>query len=589
MQNALHLINVWDNPVFHRFRRSQLRAKKAIFWYLATLIITTFVVTLTYLIETNFTQLPANATQEAIAQLEEQAARNLWIPLLVIQGLILLLKGTGRTSAGLIQDKIDETLDYQRLTPVSPLRNVVGYVFGLPILEYAMFALTLPHLAFIVVKGNIPLAPVLSVYLVFFTCAIFYHMTAVAVGMVIKRWIWGYLLSLVSVAFLNMILPTVASQLGLKFLQYLSIIPVIGQKVLPLMAPTRQFVGPGPAPFAPPNQFNQPGQFGGPQQFGGPPPGFEQSGEASFFSFADPVPFFDWTLSPFVFTLLLQFMLIVTLATMAVRRWQKATKHSLSKPYALGILAMFILLLTGNLWPAITGEALPFALFGTREINEISSTVVAIGLPLVYSIAIWLLCLFLFANVVPTHHDYVRGVRRAKKLNRSAALPWDDDSANLPFMTSFIAVALLGFWVLYGQISNSGYLSFLDGTGYSHWRLPLLLGLVLLYTLLVLQVLQMRGMVLTFLLLWLLPILVAIVSAAAIEDVTPFQTVVASLSPLATMIMTGMLPSGWVDAFDAADSEFRTIMTGATTGVVFLLVQIALLSFRWRQLKLRLQ
>ena len=195
MQSIAHLFNLWDNPVFHRFRRSQLRSRKAIFWYLAILIITTFVIMVTYLSQTNF-----------INQSAEAAARRLWAPLLVIQGLTLLLKGTGRTASGLVQDKLDQTLDYQRLTPVSPLRNVIGYLFGLPILEYTMFALTLPHLAFIVIKGNIPLGTVFSVYLIFFTCAIFYHMTAIAVGMVMKRWIWGYLLSIFSVAFLTSIL-----------------------------------------------------------------------------------------------------------------------------------------------------------------------------------------------------------------------------------------------------------------------------------------------------------------------------------------------------------------------------------------------
>src|SRR5690606_34371382 len=134
----------WRNPVYRRFFRSRLRFRRAITWYLLTLIVTTFVVSLTYTLQVNGSTAP------------EAAARNLWIPLLVIQGMILMIKGTGAVSAGLIQDRIDLTLDYQRLTPVSPLGNLVGYLFGLPVLEYAMFALTLPHLAFVVIIGNIP-------------------------------------------------------------------------------------------------------------------------------------------------------------------------------------------------------------------------------------------------------------------------------------------------------------------------------------------------------------------------------------------------------------------------------------------------
>lgn len=557
MQSVAQLVNLSDNPVFHRFRRSQLRTKKAIFWYLATLIITTFVVSITYLSQTNFGQVPA-----------EFAARTLWIPLLIIQGLIVLLKGTGRTASGLVQDKLDQTLDYQRLTPVSPLRNVVGYLFGLPILEYTMFALTLPHLAFVVIKGNIPLGTVFTVYLIFFVCAIFYHMTAVAVGMVMKRWIWGYLLSIFSVAFLNLILPTLASQLGLRFLQYLSIFPVIGQKVAPLMN-MQQFVPP-PPPQTSATQFND--------------------NDVDFLGFGDPVPFFDWTLSPFWFTFLLQSLLIVTFATMAVRRWQKETKHSLSKPYALGILGVFIVLATGNLWTVITRESLPFMLFGSRNIEQLSD-VLAIGLPMVYTMAVWLLCLFLYANVVPTHSDYVRGVRRAKKLDRSAARPWDDDSAHIPFMMLFVALAIAGFFVLYGTMSNAGYMSFLDGTSFPEWRLPLVFGLVLAYSFLLLQVFEQRGMVLTVLLVWLLPILVAIVASAAIQDLTPLQTMIGSLSPLATMIMSGILPSQHLSPVNAvgAGSEIAALRIGAWTGLVFLMAQTAFLWWRWGQLRAKLR
>src|SRR5690606_36473421 len=136
---------------------------------------------------------------------------------------------------GLIQDKIDQTLDYQRLTPLSPLRNLVGYLFGLPALEYAMFALTLPHLASVAVVGQIPALTLLSVYCSFFVCVVLYHMTGIAAGMVMHRWIFGYMLSILLVLFVNVILPSLVSQLGLKFFQYLSVWPVIGQKVLPVV------------------------------------------------------------------------------------------------------------------------------------------------------------------------------------------------------------------------------------------------------------------------------------------------------------------------------------------------------------------
>lgn len=543
MQSLPGILNLADNPVFHRYRRSQLRLKTSLAWLLLTVIVTTFVTTLPYVIETN-----SGTT-------DQEAARDLWIPLLIIQGLILLLKGTARTAAGIIQEKIDQTLDYQRLTPLTPIRNVIGYLFGLPILEYTMFALTLPHLAFIVVKGNIPLLTVLSVYVSFFVCTIFYHMTAVAVGMVMKRWIVGYMSSIFSVVALNLIIVPLGSLLGLKFMQYLSVFPVIGEKVLPVV--------------------------GGPDFASGP--------GQEIVDFAEPVSFFVWTLSPFQFTLFLQGSLIVTFATMAVRRWEKADKHSLSKPYALGMLAVFVVLVIGNVWPIITGQLLPFSLFGSSILEE-RDEAIAIGLPLVYSFAVWILCAFLFLNTVPTHHDYVRGLRRARKLGRKAALPWDDDAAHLTFMSLFMLIALAGFAVLFLEMQSAGFMRFLEGTGFAAWRLPLALGLVLFYSLLLLQVLGYRGTVLCVLLVWLVPILVAIVSGAAIEQFTLFQSVVASLSPLATVLVAGLLPAAEAAATLSGQDvqELDTLLTGLNWGFGFLAAQIALLGWRWHRLRQRL-
>ena len=537
MHALLNSLAIWHNPVFHRFRRSQLRFRSSLFWLLATLIITTFVIALTHIVQTSgYVALPV-----------EQAARNQWLPLLIIQGLILLIKGTGKTSAGLIQDKIEQTLDYQRLTPVKPLRNIVGYLFGLPILEYAMFALTLPHLAFVVIVGNIPLTSVLSVYVAFFTCAIFYHTTAIAVAMVMKRWVLGYLLSIFSVAALNLVIAPLGSQLGIKFLQYLSVYPIFGQEVLPLM--------------------------GG----GGP----------NLLRFADQVPFFEWSLSPFIFTLLLQCGLIATFTTMVIRRWQKASKHSLSKFYSLGILVAFITLFAGNLWPVITGDSLPFPIFGTQSLSAISNEI-AVFLPLIYAGAIWLLCIFLFSNTVPNHHAYIRGVRRAIKLGRKRALPWEDDSANIPFMCLFIAIAVAGFAFIAGEMNQAGFNNTIEaGEHFTRWRLPLALTLVLLSTLLMLQVLQNRGSVLVGLLVWTLPLLIMIVSIAANEGLTTAFAMIASISPIAFLIMTGLLHIDMVVQM-GPNEDFNAVNIGAQTGLALITLQIAILSWRWLQLRTRL-
>ena len=534
--DLLGLAGIWRNPVFERFRRSRLRFRKSIFWILLTLIITTFAVSLSYVIGQN------------VGLTSELAARRIWISLLIIQGLILLIKGTGSVSAGLIQDKIDQTIDYQRLTPLKPIHCIVGYLFGLPVLEYVMFALTLPHLVFVVVVGDIPLTTVLSVYAAFFCCAMLYHTTAIAAGMVMRRWILGYLLSVFLVLVVNVILPTFISQLGLKFVQYLSMWPVISQKVAPLV-------------------FSLDGS------------GISQN---IYLSFADAVPFYDWTLSPFAFTLVLQVALIATFGVMALRRWESEAKHSLSKTYALGFLSVFVVVLIGNVWPAITGQYMPFAIFGETNIERLREGI-AIAFPLVYCFVLWWLCFALLAIVIPSHHACVRGIRRALKRGRSRALAWDDDATNVPFLMLFPAVAVAGFAVLFAEISSSGFLEFVEPSERGFWRLPVSLGLVVAYSVLLLQVLELKKTVLAILLVWFVPILLAVVFSAASQRFGVVHAVVAGLSPIALVVMSGFVPLVPL-APTTFDYELAAIVPGVYVGLASVIAQMGWLAYRWRQL-----
>src|SRR5690606_2793734 len=367
-----------------------------------------------------------------------------------------------------------------------------------------------------------------------------YHLTGLAAGMVMRRWIWGYMLSILLVLLVNVILPTFVSQLGLKFFQYLSVWPVIGQKVLPLTVPAAALAG--------------------------------ARAQNPYFA-AGEVPFFDWTLSPFIFTLLLQGALIVTFGTMAHRRWKSASRHSLSKPYSLGFLAGFVVVLLGNVWPIITRERMPFPLFGERDLDDLGEAI-AIGLPLVYACVVWLLCIVLFSIVVPTHDSYVRGIRRAMKLGRSSARPWDDDAGAVSGYAVFTAVAVGGFGVLLNELSAAGFLAPFDESQ-QLWRLPVAFGLVLFYTALLLQALGPRPTVLVVLLLWLLPILVAIVLAAAGNDFGVPEAVIGSLSPIALLVASGMLPLG--ELTSGAEGRLSAVLTGANTGLAFVVLQTAAL------------
>ena len=538
MGQVMETLAVWRNPVFRRYARSRLRLRGAIFWYLFAVIFPTFIVTLSYLIMTN-QGFPA-----------QQAARNLWIPLLIMQGLILMMKGTGVVSAGIIQDKIDQTLDYQRLTPLSPAQCIVGYLCGLPVLELVMFAITIPHVAFIAIVGNIPLSALVSVYFAFFVCVILYYMTAIAVGIVMNRWVLGYLLAIFMVLVINVVLPLLVSQLGLKFVQFLSVWPVIGQKVLPVVVPQGLPINAGNNPF---------------------------------FAMASDVYVYNTLVTPFVFTFFLQAALILTFFLMAYRRWQSATKHSLSKPYAVCFLAGFVLLVIGNVWPAITGQFLPFPIFGQTDLRDLTE-VIAVAFPGIYSIVTWALAGTLMMIVTPGHHACVRGIRRALKLGRSAPRPWEDDSANMWFMSLFVVVVMTGFFVLYSELISADFFDFRGGADLGLWRLPVALTLVLIYTLVLLQVIELKPTVIVILLVWFLPILVAAVLSAAMQEANVIQSVIASISPIALVLMSSAIPLAEFVPIDAQDDfQIDMVVTGCATGILFVSAQIVFLVVRWRK------
>ena len=79
------------------------------------------------------------------------------MPIFFVQGVILMFMGTGAVASGIANERDSGVLDYQRITPMGPMRKIVGYLFGLPVREYFLFALTLPFVAYGTVRGGIAL------------------------------------------------------------------------------------------------------------------------------------------------------------------------------------------------------------------------------------------------------------------------------------------------------------------------------------------------------------------------------------------------------------------------------------------------
>jgi len=138
------------------------------------------------------------------------AARTGIIPLLVVQGLILFILGTAQVAGGIVAERDEGVIDYQRLIPMSPLAKVLGYLFGLPVREYVMCLATLPFTAWSLWRGEVAWNVWLPLYLIFFSSTLLYHFTGLLTGTVVHNRRWAFLLSIGLVFALYTVIPQLA-------------------------------------------------------------------------------------------------------------------------------------------------------------------------------------------------------------------------------------------------------------------------------------------------------------------------------------------------------------------------------------------
>ena len=113
-QNEVSAWRLWENPVLRRYVRSRLRSRDLGVGLCITLVLSTFIVGLSSSIGIRTESDPVSAARSAI------------IPLLVLQAFILFVMGTAQVSGGMITERDEGSVDYQRLVPMAPLTKVLG-------------------------------------------------------------------------------------------------------------------------------------------------------------------------------------------------------------------------------------------------------------------------------------------------------------------------------------------------------------------------------------------------------------------------------------------------------------------------------
>ncbi len=385
------MIDFFFNPLILRYSRSRLRRQTLIGSIVATLIITAFIFFTSHWSGTNQLELT-----------ESSAARLPILPLLMMQGFILFFIGTGSVASGMTAEEDEGVIDYQRLTPMTPISKVIGYLLGLPIREWLLFFLTLPFSAWCFWKGQISWSVFAELYTVVITTGLLYHMTALLAATVMKNRRLAFLGSMGLIFALYTVMPN-ASKLGLVAFNYVTILPTVEQ-FMPELTEI-----PGSEPL--------------------------DGGMARFFGLVMPHS---------QFTLISQAAFFLIIGTMLWRRWNRPECHLLGK---LGVIFSFIWLqaaILGTSIPLIeSGRIFPmnvlsiFSMGSKRTFAERAMPTISEGEMMVGFYGLLTLVILWVGTVMiaPSPSVQRRGWQRAEKLGWTR-LPFRTTRQELPSQCS---------------------------------------------------------------------------------------------------------------------------------------------------------
>lgn len=407
---------IWANPIVKRYARSRLRPMGLGVWALLSVLIAGFIF---------FGVRAGSAYRLDFDPID--AARMPLIPLLFFQGVILFVLATGQVAGAMTAEADEGVLDYQRLAPMTPLAKVVGYLFGLPIREWVLFAVTLPFSIWSMWQGEVPLKIGLQLYGVFIVAGVLYHLTGLLAGTVMKNRRWAFLSSMGLVFLLYTVIPQ-AAKFGLVYFKYVTIMPVVEECYPHLI---------------------------------------ERKAGALVETYQTLLPsarFFGLNFPQGVFTLLSQGVLILVMMTMLWRRWRRSESHLLGKFGAAGLFGWIQLVLLGNSLPLIeTGELFPSREFG-RQFSQISQfdsqtwspdpgeALAMIGL---FGVVSLLMLWWMILLITPDHEGQVRGWRRARKVGRNRLALASDSATSVPWVLVMIGMAAWGWDVFARTLIDS--------------------------------------------------------------------------------------------------------------------------------------
>ncbi len=536
--------DVWRNPIAQRCRRARLRGRHLLIYGVLGFTVIGFVFLVTYLWPVY--QLDRPRTDAAKAAL---------FPMLLIQGVVLMGMGTMALATGIARERDRDLLDYQRMTPLSPTTKILGYLFGLPSREYFLFALTVPFVLYAAWVAELSWLRLGKYYAVFFSAVCVYHMTGLCAGMVSRKPWQSAVVSVGMVVVLYLVLPQL-SYVGLWVFEYLTIYPTF----FTLIAEVIQAQG-GP-------RF--PGRV---------------------LRMYDDVRFFNWTVNPLWFSLLLQGGMLLTLFTVVRRKWIDAGWHSFSKPFGLLFVVGVHVLLVGTLWSTLSEGVWLRRVASQMSVHAPGVFGWLMGLYVGVSAAALLFVTFL---ITPDRHTALRGHRRARKAGRSVVPAAWDAAPALRWVVGSVVVVVLGYAALIAVARGNDRLF----QGAMEWRWIAAPMFVLVPTVLLFhglaERLKARFVLLALFGLWVFPIMVGVIVAIVSRDHlpvlylgSPSPAMAGVLSLVAMTFHTGLPDRPWDDEFERevlahvpAIQAIFVVLTSALA--LFVQINRARWSRRWR-------
>ena len=507
----------WRNPIVRRYAVARLRPRTAIGWALITLVTSIFVYIWVYRM----------SLQQMAGVGSVEAARATIVPLIVVQGVILMVLGTGAVASGLARERTERTLDYLRLLPMSPDGKLLGCMLGLPVREYMMFALTLPVVGYAAIKGNVDIWMLGQFYVVFLLSTLVYHAIGVAVGLVVDRpWRAGLMVQGL-VIFLYLVLPQLAA-FGVHLFQFLTVRPafygIIYKEVFPDFIDTQT----------------------GLEMLTNQLVADREQVESMLWS---DVPFFFLRLPPALFSVLVQGFCLLTALWVVRRQWVREGAAILEKPAAglMGVLMAFGLI--GTLLPVFDDPAFFQRLIAYSGKTQFGKAALRSFTPetrVPYSVfslleivlgTLSMMGLLLINEIAPDHHRR-RDLVRWRHQGRLPGLGLSADARScVPVAAFYGLLAGLCFLLLATMATRSGLIE--EGAPWWLWLLPVLAALVLAAAALAREVLEKQVFVFILFGTWVVPLMVLAVAATGYINRIEMGVWLALPSPAAMAYMLG--------------------------------------------------